>query len=259
MILEVKDASLGYAKRTVLSNISFEVEAGELLCLLGPNGVGKTTLFKSILGFIALKGGEITLGGQNIQHWSKPHLARAIGYVPQAHTPPFPYTVLDVVLMGRIAHLGPFSSPSRNDVKIAEGSLDRLGVSFLKDRTYTEISGGERQMVLIARALTQTPRILILDEPTSNLDYGNQVRVLLQIKKLSEEGIAVVMTSHFPNHAFLCSPKVALLNRNGFEIGMTDDIITERNMKETYGINVRITKLSDNHGAEIKNCVALRN
>lgn len=259
MILEIKDASFGYSQKTVLRNISFNVGAGELLCLLGPNGVGKTTLFKSILGFIAIKGGEIILDGQNIKKWSKSRLAKAVGYVPQAHTTPFPYTVLDVVLMGRIAHLGPFSSPSRDDVKIAEESLERLGVSFLKDMTYTEISGGERQMALIARALTQKPQILILDEPTSNLDYGNQVRVLLQIKKLSEEGIGVIMTSHFPNHAFLCSSKVALLNKNGVKIGTADDIITETNMRDTYGINVRITRLADNHGAEIKSCVPLAN
>ncbi|MFH0976261.1 MAG: ABC transporter ATP-binding protein [Spirochaetota bacterium] len=259
MILEVKDAFLGYAKRIILRNISFKIEAGEFLCLLGPNGIGKTTLFKSVLGFIALIGGEISIDGQNIKKWSKPLLARALGYVPQAHTPPFPYTVLDVVLMGRIAHLGLFSSPSRHDVELAEESLDKLGVSFLRDRIYTEISGGERQMVLIARALTQKPRILVLDEPTSNLDYGNQVRVLLQIKKLSEEGIGIIMTSHFPNHAFLCSPKIGLMNRNGFEIGMADNIITEIKMRETYGINVRITKITDNDGYDLKSCIALRN
>lgn len=257
MILEIKNASFGYTKKTILRNISFNVGAGELLCLLGPNGVGKTTLFKTILGFIAIKGGEITLNGQNISKWSKPCLAKVMGYVPQAHTPPFPYSVLDVVLMGRIAHLGPFSSPSRDDIKIAEASLEKLGISFLKDIPYTEISGGERQMVLIARALTQRPQLLILDEPTSNLDYGNQIRVLLQIKKLSKQGIGVLMTSHFPNHAFLCSSKVALLNRNGFTVGAADDIITEGNMRDTYGVNVRITRLADGQGACMKNCVPL--
>ncbi|MEQ8176445.1 MAG: ABC transporter ATP-binding protein [Syntrophomonadaceae bacterium] len=260
MMLEIKEASIGYRQRTILNNISFTVDDGNMLCLLGPNGVGKTTLFKSILGFISLKSGEISLDGKNIKKWSKPCMAKVIGYVPQAHTPPFPYTVLDVVLMGRIAHLGNFSSPSRNDVRIAEESLERLGVSFLKDRTYSEISGGERQMVLIARALTQQPQLLILDEPTSNLDYGNQVRVLLQIKRLSEEdGIGVVMTSHFPDHAFLCASQVALLNQHGFEIGSADDIITEDNMRETYGINVRITSLADNHGMDVKSCVPLAN
>ncbi len=259
MILEIRDAAIGYTKRTVLQNISFKISSGEFLCLLGPNGVGKTTLFKSILGFITTKSGEITIDGQDVKKWSKPRLAKVVGYVPQAHTAPFPYTVLDVVLMGRIPHLGPFSSPNRNDIKIAEESLSRLGISFLRDRIYTEISGGERQMVLIARALTQKPQILILDEPTSNLDYGNQVRVLLQIKKLAEEGIGVAMTSHYPNHAFLCSSKVALLNKNSFEIGTADEIITETKMKDTYGINVRITKIADNCGCEIKSCVPLTN
>ncbi|MDR3599811.1 MAG: ABC transporter ATP-binding protein [Desulfosporosinus sp.] len=259
MILEIKDASFGYAKRTVLRNISFKVASGEFFCLLGPNGVGKTTLFKSILGFIDVKGGEITLDGENIRKWSKPRLAKAIGYVPQAHTPPFPYTVLDVILMGRMAHLGLFSSPSRDDIKIAEESLETLSISFLKNMIYTEISGGERQMVLIARAITQKPQLLILDEPTSNLDYGNQVRVLLEIKKLSDEGIGVVMTSHFPNHAFLCSSKVALLNKNGFEVGTTDELITEANMRDTYGINVKIAKLADDRGVNIRSCVPLAN
>lgn len=258
MILEIKDASFGYAERTVLRDISFKVSTGEFLCLLGPNGVGKTTLFKSILGFMNVKDGEITLDGENIRRWSKPRLAKAIGYVPQAHTPPFPYTVMDVILMGRMAHLGLFASPSREDVKIAEESLETLSISFLKNMIYTEISGGERQMVLIARAITQKPQLLILDEPTSNLDYGNQVRVLLQIKKLTDEGIGVLMTSHFPNHAFLCSSKVALLNKNGFEVGTTDDLITETNMRDTYGINVKIAKIDD-HGVDIKSCVPLAN
>lgn len=259
MMLEIKDASFGYGRKTVLDNISFGVGSNDFLCLLGPNGVGKTTLFKSILGFISLKSGEIRLEGQNIRSWSRSQLARVIGYVPQAHAAPFPYSVLDVVLMGRMAHLGPFSSPKRHDVEIAEESLERLGISFLRDKRYTEISGGERQMVIIARALTQKPRILILDEPTSNLDYGNQIRVLLQIKGLADDGIGVVMTSHFPNHAFLCSSRVALLNRNGLEIGPADDIITETSMHETYGINVRITRLADNQGAAIKSCVPLAN
>ncbi len=259
MILEIKQASFGYAKRTILQNISFKIGSGEFLCLLGPNGIGKTTLFKSILGFIATQSGEITIDGQSVKKWSKPRLAKALGYVPQAQTTPFPYTVLDVVLMGRMPHLGSFSSPNRNDIEIAEESLDRLGISFLRNRIYTEISGGERQMVLIARALTQRPQMLILDEPTSNLDYGNQVRVLLQINKLAQEGIGVIMTSHYPNHAFLCSAQVGLLNKDSFEIGTADEIITEAKMRDTYGIEVRITKIADNCGNEIRSCIPLAN
>lgn len=259
MILEVKNASFGYSRKTILKGISFEVGTGEFLTLLGPNGVGKTTLFKTVLGFLKIIEGEIHINGKNISQWDKARMARTIGYVPQSHTSPFAYSVLDVILMGRLAHLGAFSSPSKADIKIAEESLERLGITYLKDHLYTKISGGERQMVLIARALTQKPTILILDEPTSNLDYGNQVRVLLQIKDLSETtGLAVIMTSHFPNHAFLCSSRVALINKNGFRIGAADDIITESNMRDTYGIRVKIAKVGDN-GYYVKDCVALAN
>jgi len=259
MTLEVKNASFGYSRKAILKDISFRVEEGEFLSLLGPNGVGKTTLFKTVLGFLKLIDGEILINGKNICHWDKARMARTMGYVPQSHTSPFAYSVLDVVLMGRLAHLGAFASPSKADVKVAEESLERLGISYLRDHLYTKISGGERQMVLIARALTQTPAILILDEPTSNLDYGNQVRVLLQIKDLSETtGLSVIMTSHFPNHAFLCSSKVALLNKNGFSVGDADDIITESNMRDTYGIKVKITKVGD-EGYNVKNCVAMAN
>ncbi len=260
MRLEVKDAVCGYGTKKVVENISLSVQSGEILCLLGPNGVGKTTFFKSILGFLKLLGGEILLNDEDIQRIPKKRLAKAVGYVPQAHTPPFPFTVLDVVMMGRTAHLGMFASPSGEDRKVAEQALKLLGISFLKDRIYTEISGGERQMVLIARALTQQPEILIMDEPTSNLDFGNQIRVLEQINKLSKKGLGVIMTSHFPNHVFLCSTKVALMQRNNvFTVGSVDEVVTEKNLKSAYGIDVRITSTKDEKGNSIKACIPLIN
>ncbi|AOY77792.1 ABC transporter ATP-binding protein [Clostridium formicaceticum] len=258
MRLEVRGAVCGYGTKKVVKNISLSIQSGEILCLLGPNGVGKTTLFKSILGFLKLLGGEILLNGKNIQNASKLQLAKAVGYVPQAHTPPFPFTVLDVVIMGRTAHLGMFASPSRTDKEIAEHALETLGISFLKDRIYTEISGGERQMVLIARALTQQPEILIMDEPTSNLDFGNQIRVLQQINRLSQKGLGVIMTSHFPNHVFLCSNKVALMQQNHvFMVGSVDEVVTEENLKSAYGIDVKITSMLDTKGNTVKTCVPL--
>jgi iron complex transport system ATP-binding protein len=257
MKLEIKRAVCGYGSRTVLRDISFSVREGEVLCLLGPNGVGKTTLFKTILGFLKLQGGEILLNGENIRQWSRERLARAIGYVPQAHTPPFPFTVLDVVTMGRTAHLGAFASPAKQDVKIAEQALETLNIGFLRNRIYTEISGGERQMVLIARALTQEPEILVMDEPTSNLDFGNQIRVLEQINELARNGLGVIMTSHFPNHAFLCSTKIVLLQKeNQYLVGAADEVVTEENLKAAYDINVKIISAA-NDGENVKACVPL--
>jgi iron complex transport system ATP-binding protein len=260
MRLDIKNAVCGYGSNPIVSGISLSVESGEILCLLGPNGVGKTTFFKTILGFLKLKGGEISLNGENINKWSKKNLATVIGYVPQAHTPPFPFSVLDVVVMGRTAHLGMFSSPAEADILIAEEALESLNITHLRDKTYTEISGGERQMVLVARALTQQPEILIMDEPTSNLDFGNQIRVLEQIKKLSRKGLGVIMTSHFPDHVFLCSAKVALLKSDHqFIVGSVDEVITEENLKVAYGIDVKITSVLNERGEAIRACIPLMN
>ncbi len=258
MRLEIKDAVCGYGSKTIVKGISLCVQSGEILCLLGPNGVGKTTFFKTVLGFLKLHGGEIYLDGEKIHLWSRKRLAAAIGYVPQAHMPPFPFKVLDVVIMGRTAHLGMLESPSQKDTEIAGAALESLNISFLRDKIYTEISGGERQMVLIARALTQQPEMLILDEPTSNLDFGNQIRVLEQIKRLAGKGMGIIMTSHFPDHAFLCSSKVALMQRdNRFTVGSADEVITEENLRSAYGVDVRITGAFNDRGEQIKACVPL--
>ncbi|OAA90370.1 putative ABC transporter ATP-binding protein [Clostridium ljungdahlii] len=227
---------------------------------IGAKWCRQNYFFKTILGFLKLKGGEILLDGENIHNWSRKQLAKNIGYVPQAHTPPFPYKVFDVVLMGRTAHLSMFSSPTKEDKDIAEEAIDILNISYLKEKIYTEISGGERQMVLIARALAQCPKMLIMDEPTSNLDFGNQIRVLDQIKKLSKRGLAVVMTSHYPNHAFICSTKVAFMQRNNvFTVGNVDEVVTEDMLKEAYGIDVKIISIPNSNGEEMKACVPVIN
>ncbi|MFH0919659.1 MAG: ABC transporter ATP-binding protein [Fibrobacterota bacterium] len=258
MTLDVKNVIGGYGGAPVLNGISLSVGSGEILCLLGPNGVGKTTLFKAVLGLLKIDSGTITLDGQDIRALPRRELARAIAYVPQAHTPPFPYSVMDVVLMGRTAHLGPFASPSANDRAIAEEALATLGVSFLKERIYTEISGGERQMALVARALAQQSRILVLDEPTSNLDFGNQVRVLEQINGLVKRGLGVLMTTHFPDHAFLCSTKVVLMQRNNIvSSGETAEIITEENLRSAYGVDVKIIHTKTETGEALRSCIPL--
>ena len=170
MILEVKNISCGYADRMVVKDISLTVTAGHSLCLLGPNGVGKTTLFKTILGLLKPQSGQILLNGEDIAKWSRKRFAQKVGYVPQAHNPPFSFKVIDVVAMGRIAHLNMFASPNAKDMEIAEEALNTLSVFGLKDKAYTEISGGERQLVLIARALVQQPKFP--DYGRTNFQFG---------------------------------------------------------------------------------------
>lgn len=258
MELIIRNASCGYGDKNIIKDISIGIRSGEILCILGPNGVGKTTLFKTILGFLKLQSGEILLDNENIRFWPKKRLAKAISYVPQSHTPPFPFSVFDVVLMGRAAHLDMFASPSKKDKEIAEQAIDTLKISYLKNSIYTQISGGERQMVLIARALAQQAKIMVMDEPTSNLDFGNQIRVLQQINNLASKGLGIIMTSHFPDHAFLCCTKAAIMQKdNKFIVGNVDEIVTEENLKSAYGINVKIISVLNENGEIIKSVIPL--
>ncbi|MEN6462827.1 MAG: ABC transporter ATP-binding protein [Syntrophomonas sp.] len=252
--LRAEKLSCGYGKKVVLSEICFEVLAGEFFCILGPNGVGKSTLFKTILGFLPRKGGKFLVDDRDILDFKREQLARVIAYVPQAHIPPFPFSVQDVVLMGRTACFENSRSPKQVDRDRVEEILESMGIAPLKSRVYTEISGGERQMVLIARALAQEPKFLVMDEPASNLDYGNQMRVLEQIMKLKSSGIGIIMASHYPDHAFLCSSNVILIEGNGeIRSGYCDDILTEETLSGAYGIPVRILEEADEDGV-LKSC-----
>lgn len=258
MKLEIQHVACGYGKKVVVQDLSVEVNSGEVLCILGPNGVGKTTFFKTVMDFLPPISGEIRLNGECIQPWSRKKLARHLGYVPQAHIPPFPFSVMDVVSMGRTAHLNAFSSPSAKDLDASYAALEQLGVGKLSERIYTELSGGERQMVLIARALAQKPDFLLMDEPTSNLDFGNQVRVLKCIDSLVKSGLAVIMTSHAPDHAFLCRAKVALLYReNRIDVGSADEVITEKNLRSAYGVDVKVADIGIPGGLRLKTCIPL--
>ncbi len=257
MRLEVQDVSCGYAGKTIVSGISLAMQAGDSLCLLGPNGVGKTTFFKTLLGLLKVKSGKILFNGEDINQWSRRTFAQKVGYVPQVHTPPFPFKVLDVVVMGRTSHIGVFSSPTTKDRKIAQEALEILSIIHLQERTYTELSGGERQLVMIARALAQQPEILIMDEPTSNLDFGNQIKVLRQIRRLTKESnLGVIMTTHFPDHAFLCASKVAVMGKNhSFVTGTPEDVITDEVLERTYGVAVKVMETGEQMGENLKICV----
>lgn len=258
MILELRHISCGYGRRTVLHDVDLAVDSGENLCLLGPNGVGKTTLFRTILGSIRPQGGQVLVDGRPIHNLSRQGRARLMAYVPQAHTAPFPFHVRDVVLTGRTAHIPLTSSPSHHDRDIAAQALERMGIADLADRPYTEISGGERQLVLIARALAQEPRVLIMDEPSSHLDFGNQSRLLGLIKALVEErDLAVLMSSHFPNHAFACASRVALVKDGRlFAEGPPQQVLTEANLEDIYGIPVRILEGDPLTDPKLRVCAA---
>ncbi|ODA39260.1 ABC transporter ATP-binding protein [Desulfosporosinus sp. BG] len=265
MRFELKDIQCGYNNKAVLKGISFALAAGEVLCVLGPNGTGKTTLFKTILGLIKPLEGKILFNGENSIHWSRSKMAQVIGYIPQAHNTSFPFSVMDMILMGRTAHLGNFASPSQEDKKIAERAIDTLDISCLANRIFTELSGGEKQLVLIARALAQEPQILVMDEPTSALDFGNQLKVLSQVKQLAHQGLTIIMASHVPDHAFFYATKVMLLSHGGlFGLGKANDIITEDKLRELYGVNVRIINTGvqsdddNDDDSEVRMCVPLQ-
>lgn len=262
MTLLVQNGTCGYsAAHPVLQNINFSVEAGEVLCILGPNGAGKSTLFKSMLRLIPMLGGALMIDGEDTKDWPRNRLAQTIGYIPQATSPPFAYSVSDIILMGRTAYLGMFASPRKEDIDIAEEVVDKLNISKLLDKRYTELSGGEKQLVLIARALVQQPQILVMDEPTAALDFGNQQLVLRQISLLSQQGLGIIMASHFPDHAFLYSHKALLLKDGGiYSIGNPGDVITEESLCDLYSVSTRIINTgvySKTAQAEVKVCVPL--
>lgn len=260
MKLEAREIRAGYNGVDVVKDVSFTLESGEVLCLLGPNGVGKTTLFKSLLGFIPFTGGGLYVDGKPVNQRNRKEMASLVGYVPQVHEPPFPFQVIDVVVMGSIVRADLFTGPSKEAFNEADELLESLGVSYLRDRDYTKISGGERQMVLIARALMQRPSFLMMDEPTSSLDFGNQMRVLAQVCSLARRGVGVVMTSHFPDHAYLCCDKAAVMSRTKrFRVDNVEKIVTQETLEEAYGIPVKVASIDvpEHPDGQVTTCVPL--
>ena len=243
-LFEVKNISFDYDGEEIFSDISFSIGKGDVLCILGPNGTGKTTLIKCLNGLHDIKSGEILINGEDMKKLSFKQVSKHIGYIPQSHVPSFPFKVFDVVLMGRAPYLNLTDSPKKEDIEIATDALKTLGIEDLKDKEYTNLSGGERQLVFLARVLCQKPDLLILDEPTSHLDFGNQIKLLEIIDNLAKTGLSIIMSSHFPDHAFLSSTKVAIMKDKKFiDFGTPDDVVTEDNLKKAYSIDVKLIEL----------------
>lgn len=259
--LEITGLHCGHGREPVLRDISFNVEDAEILMILGPNGIGKSTLFKTILGLVPAHGGSIRLNGRNLPDISIADRARQIGYVPQAHSLPFPFRVIELVAMGLAARLGIFQTPSARHIRHAGESLERLGISALAHRPFNQLSGGQQQLVLIARAITQRPDVLMLDEPTANLDLGNVSRVLRQILELAGQGLSIVMTSHDPDHAFLYEQahpncRVAVLQPGGgLRHGAAHAVLTEACLRETYGTDIPLGRALNAQGQPIRFCI----
>uniref|UniRef100_A0A7J3M307 ABC transporter ATP-binding protein n=1 Tax=Archaeoglobus fulgidus TaxID=2234 RepID=A0A7J3M307_ARCFL len=242
MVLEVRELRFAYRKDLVLDGVNLNLNAREILILLGPNGCGKSTLLKCINKILKPFGGVVLLDGKEILKMEEKEVSKLFGYVPQDHKPPFPYKVIDFVLLGRTPHIGLFSTPSKRDYEIAMESLRIVGIESFADRAYTELSGGERQLVLIARALASEAKILLLDEPTAHLDFKNTHRVLETIRRLvKERNLSTIITLHDPNLAQRYGDRIALVHNRKIEcIGFPEEVITEELIRRVYGVEVEL-------------------
>lgn len=258
MTLAARDLAYGYPGRRIGNGVSLKLTRGEVLCLLGPNGSGKTTLFKTLLGLLPAQGGSVLINGADARNLSREAVARQISYVPQAHGAFFPFTVREIVLMGRVAHISLFAAPTHSDHAAADAAMDRLGLTALADISYTRISGGERQLTLIARALAQEAPVVVMDEPTANLDFGNQVRVLERIRELADTGTGVLLSTHDPDHAFLCADRVAMLHGGALmATGVPGEVMTAENLRQLYGVDICLTEVLLSSGGKRNVCLPL--
>lgn len=243
-MLGVESLAFGFPGRVIGRAVSFSLRAGEVMCVLGPNGGGKTTLLRTLVGLLPAHAGHITLAGDPLARLPRAELARRLGYVPQGHAGSFAYTVGELVLMGRAPYLGAFAAPGAQDRAIAAAALGTLGIGHLAERPVTEVSGGERQLALVARALAQGPRLMVMDEPTAGLDFGNQTRVLAHIDALAAKGIAVLFSTHDPDHAFRHATQALLLGEGrALEIGPPAKVIRDATLERLYGVPVRVIAL----------------
>lgn len=247
-IICVNDISFTYpaGRKKILDGCSLQLYSGELISILGSNGAGKSTLLNCACGLLPFQSGSVLLNGKDIRTMDSKSIARVIGYVQQNQKSAFGYSVFNYVLMGRANSVGLFQRPTKDDEEMTRGVLETMGISHLSDVPITEISGGERQQAAIARAVVQKPQVIFFDEPTSHLDYGNQVKTLRLIASLREKGFAIIMTTHNPDHCMMLGGKVAVLDESGaLEVGTYNEILTEERLKSIYNTDLRLIYIDD--------------
>lgn len=247
MILEVENGCFGYPKQEeILKNINLHLEKGHILSVLGPNGIGKTTLLKCMIGLLPWTSGRSILNGTDLCKMKSKDIWNTISYIPQAHSFSFSYTGLEMVMLGRSSHLGLFEQPGAQEIEMAEAMMEKVGITRLAGKDCNRMSGGELQMVLIARALINEPELIILDEPETGLDFHNQILVLNMIERLAhEEGISAIMNTHYPTNAMSIADEAFMMNRKGDRFyGTTDSILNEQNISRSFDVNVIVDEVS---------------
>ncbi|MBC8023825.1 MAG: ABC transporter ATP-binding protein [Burkholderiales bacterium] len=244
MTIEARALDFGYPGHVVGRGLDLVLEMGEVLCVLGPNGSGKTTLLRTLLGLQPRLGGQVAIAGEDIARMPRAKVAREVAYVPQASSSYFDFSLEEMVLMGRTSHLGTFDAPGKRDREVAHAALERMGIGALANRPVGGVSGGERQLALIARALATEARALVMDEPTANLDFGNQARVLAQIAALRDAGVSILLCSHDPDHAFQVADRVLLLRDGAAStLARTGEALTAENLTRLYDIPVQVAEV----------------
>ncbi len=244
MKFRIENGVMGYDKKPILTDVNIEIDTGSILCVLGKNGAGKTTFFKSLLGMLPLISGNIFLDDIDVSNWNRRKFSSIISYVPQVHSFSFSFTVMEVVLLGRSVHINMFGSPTKKDKDIAEEALKQMKIWHMKDRQFNSLSGGEQKLVIVARALAQQASFIVMDEPTSSLDFGNQIKIIKQVRDLQDKSLGIIMSTHSPDHAFMCDAQALIVDSNKIvNIGDCSNV-TESLLKRIYGVDILIDEFS---------------